>query len=125
MLLTKLSAALAGALLISGVAAAQSTSTFPMSVNDSGPNYAVTSDGRTYNPFGTFAGGRQAPQPSQVDETHPAHTAGQAMPSMEAGRGATGTAGSGTRSVPGPASVDESHPGHTGGQSMPSMRQGR
>lgn len=125
MLPTKLSAALAGALLISGVAAAQSTSTFPMSVNDSGPNYPVASDGRTYNPFGRFAGGRQAVEPSQVDEAHPGHTAGQAMPSMEGRRGATGTAGSGTRAVPGPASVDESHTGHTGGQAMPSMRQGR
>ena len=121
MLRTKLFAALAGAVLMSGVAAAQSTSTFPMSVSETGPNYPMTSDGRTFNPFGRFAGGRQAPEPSQVDESHPGHTAGQAMPSMDGRRGATSNTGASGRSVTGPASVDESHPGHTGGQSMPSM----
>lgn len=124
-MLRKLSATVAGALLIAGAAVAQSTSTYPMSVQDTGPNYPATSDGRTYNPFGRFAGGRQAPEPSQVDESHPGHTGGQAMPSMEERRGAPGTAGVSTRSVPGPASVDETHPGHTGGQSMPSMGYGR
>ena len=124
-MLRKLSAVVVGTLLISGIAAAQSTSTFPASPNESGPNYPVTSDGRTYNPFGGFAGGRRSSDPSQVDESHPGYTGEQAMPSMEGRRGATGTAGSTQRSVPGPASVDESHPGHTGGQSMPSMDYGR
>ena len=121
----KLYFAVVGTLLMSGIAAAQSTSTFPMSVNDTGPNYPTVSDGRTYNPFGRFAGGRTVPEATSVDETHPGMTGGQEMPSMRGGRGATGTAGSGTRSVPGPASVDETHPGHTGGQSMPSMGYGR
>ena len=58
------------------------------------------------------------------DETHPAHTAGQRMPTMEGSRGATGAAAQ-TRVVPFPSSVDEAHPGHTGGQSMPSMGFGR
>lgn len=124
-MLRKFSGIAFGAMLISGIAAAQSTSTFPMSVNESGPNHPVTSDGRTNNPFGKFSGGRQAPEPSQVDESHSGHTAGQAMPSMEGGRGSTITSGAVGRPVLGPASVDESHPGHTGGQSMPSMAYGR
>ena len=124
-MLRKLSVVVVGTLLISGIAAAQSTSTFPASPNESGPNYPVTSDGRTYNPFGRFSGGRQSPEPAQVDESHPGHAGGQAMPSMEGRRGATSSTGSAGRSVSGPASVDESHPGHTGGQSMPSMGKGR
>lgn len=119
-MLRKISGVVVGTLLLAGVAAAQSTSPFPSSITEAGPNYAVPGAAGTYNPLGRFAGGRQAPEPSQVDESHPGHTAGQAMPSMEGRRGAT-TGGTSARSVPGPSSVDESHPAHTGGQPMPSM----
>ena len=123
-MIRKLIGVVVGTLLLTGVSAAQNTPPFPSSVNDAGPNYPVPNDGRTYNPFGRFAGGAPASEPSQVDESHPGHTAGQDMPSMRGGRGATGGA-SGTGRAPFPSSVDESHPGHTGGQSMPSMGYGR
>lgn len=124
-MIRKLTAAVVGTLLLTGIAAAQSTSPFPSSVNDAGPNYPVANDGRTYNPFGRFSGGRAAPEASQVDESHPGHTGGQDMPSMR-GRRAAADSATGPAGSPGyPSSVDEAHPGHTGGQSMPSMGYGR
>lgn len=124
-MIRNLTAAVVGTLLLTGIAAAQSTTPFPMSVNDAGPNYSVANDGRTYNPFGRFAGGRAAPEASQVDESHPGHTGGQDMPSMRGSRGATSSATGAAGSAAFPSSVDETHPGHTAGQSMPSMGYGR
>ena len=120
-MLRKLSIAFSSALLLSAMGAA-AQDVYPSSPNESA-SYSPAAGARIYTPFwlrfGTAAGA-----PSQVDETHPAHTAGQRMPTMEGSRGATGSAAQ-TRVVPFPSSVDEAHPGHTGGQSMPSMGFGR
>jgi hypothetical protein len=120
-MLRKLSIALSGALLMSGVAVA-AQDTFPSSVNETA-SYGPAAGTRVNTPF-WLRFGAGAAAPSQVDETHPAHTAGQRMPSMEGARGAT-AAGASSRAVPEPSSVDDAHPGHTGGQSMPSMGHGR
>lgn len=123
-MLRKLSTALAGAFLVAGAVTAQAAPGYPTSITEAGPNYAAPGDGLTRNPFGAYATGRrQVSEPSQVDDAHPAHTAGQRMPTMEGGRGATSAGAAGALATP--SSVDESHPAHTGGQSMPSMSYGR
>jgi hypothetical protein len=119
-MLRKLSIALAGAILLSGAAAAQSA--FPSSVNET-QSYGPSAGARISTPFWLRFGARGR-APTQVDETHPAHTAGPDMPTMQGARGATGGAAD-PRRVPGPSQVDEAHPGHTAGQSMPSMGYGR
>ena len=120
-MLRKLSIAAAGALLLSGIAVAAQDS-FPSSANETA-SYGADVGSRINTPF-WLSFGTPAVAPSQVDETHPAHTAGQRMPSMEGARGATRAADD-ARGVAAPSSVDEAHPGHTGGQSMPSMGYGR
>lgn len=120
-MLRKLSIALS-ALLLSGMSVAAQQG-FPSSPNESA-SYGPATGARVSTPFWLRFGGAAAAATSEVDESHPAHTAGQRMPTMEGARGATNAAGR-TRVVPEPSSVDEAHPGHTAGQSMPSMGRGR
>ena len=118
-MLRKLSAAVLGTLLITGVAAAQGVSTFPSSVNETGSNLAALTDGKTYNPFGRFAAGPwQATEPSSVSESMPDMTGGLDHPTM--GKGATRDLG-GAGTVGYPANVSESMPEMTGGISHPTM----
>ena len=119
-MLRKLSIALS-ALLLSGMSVAAQQG-FPPSPNESA-SYGPAVSARVNTPFWLRFGGAVAAT-SEVDESHPAHTAGQRMPTMEGARGARNATG-GTRLVQEPSSVDETHPGHTGGQSMPSMGRGR
>ena len=118
-MLGKLSAALLGTILISGFAAAQSVSTFPSSINETGSNLPAVTDGKTYNPFGKLAKGRwQASDPSIVNESMPEMTGDLLHPTM--GGGATRHSG-GAVQIPGPTSVNESMPEMTGGMSHPTM----
>ena len=119
-MLRKLSAAVLGTLLISGVAAAQGVAPFPSSVNESGSNLPALTDGKTYNPFGRFAAGRwQATEPASVSESMPDMTGGLDHPTM--GKGATRyPAGTGTAGYP--SNVSESMPEMTGDISHPTMR---
>ena len=99
-MLRKLSIALTGAMLLSGAAVA-AQDTFPSSANESAPTLTYSAS-RTFTPF-WLRFGAGAAAPSQVDETHPAHTAGQRMPTMEGARAeppARGRAGARCRTRP-------------------------
>jgi hypothetical protein len=120
-MLRKVSATVAGAFLISGLAVAQETSTFPFSVSETGSNLPIARDGQTYNPFGRFAAGRwEVPEPSSVSESMPEMTGGQTHPTMGPGRARTRDIRA-ALDEPWPASVNESMPEMTGDQTHPTM----
>ena len=119
-MLRKISLAIAGTMLLSGVAVAapfaiQAAPTFPTSVSEAGPNYPAPTTAAARS----FAGATGVVQvPSSVSESMPEMTGGQAHPTM--GTGATRATRPG-RTVPEPSSVNESMPEMTGGQSHPTM----
>jgi hypothetical protein len=118
-MLRKICLAIAGTMLLSGVAAAASfgTPASPTSVNDTGPNYPAPTTALSRSAGAT--GPVQSLQlPSSVSESMPEMTGGQAHPTM--GTGAT-RAPQAARDIPGPSSVSESMPEMAGGQSHPTM----
>ena len=124
-MLRKLPIALAASVLVSGVAAAaplfavQPTATFPVSINESGPNYPAPTTLGAPLQTRTAGGFAEVQSPSSSNETMPEMTGGQSHPTM--GTGAT-RAATPSRSVPYPASVNETMPEMSGGQSHPTMR---
>ena len=91
-MLRKISVAIVGTMLLSGVAAAapftvQPTPTFPASVNETGPNYASPTTSSPRLVAGRIGAPEQVQTPSSVSESMPEMTGGQSHPTM--GIGAT------------------------------------
>jgi hypothetical protein len=117
-MLRKISLAVAGTMLLSGIAAAApfGTSTFPASVNDTGPNYPATTTGLSTS-LGATGPVQLMQTPSSVSESMPEMTGDRSHPTM--GTGAT-RGNRAPRDHAGPCSVSESMP-EMCGQSHPTM----
>ena len=119
-MLRKISVAIVGTALVSGLAPAAPTfvtPAFPSSVNDTGPNYSSPTVPLTFPRIGAIAKPREVPAPSSVSESMPEMTGGQSHPTM--GIGAT-RGNQAPRDHVMPCSVSESMP-EMCGQSHPTM----